>query len=111
MDLTRIVREMPEFSVFFHKVEKIPCNPESFLVEYECFHRGFNPKEVLHMAKSCEICQKRAAHGNNVSHSNRKTKRTWAPNIQHVRVIVDGTPCTRYVCTKCLRSGKVERAL
>jgi len=90
---------------------KSACIAGHFLVEYECFYRGFNRKEVLSMAKSCEICQKRAAHGNNVSHSNRKTKRTWAPNIQHVRVIEDGTPCTKYVCTKCLRSGKVQRAL
>lgn len=44
------------------------------------------------MAKFCEICAKKAVHGNRVSHSVRKTKRTWAPNIQRVRAIVDGTP-------------------
>lgn len=61
------------------------------------------------MAKSCQFCEKKAVHGNNVSHSNRKTKRTWAPNIQHVRAVVDGKPCFVYVCTRCLRSGKVQR--
>jgi large subunit ribosomal protein L28 len=44
-----------------------------------------------------------------VSHSNIKTKRTWKPNIQHVRAIVNGTSCHIYVCTRCLRSGKVQR--
>jgi len=63
------------------------------------------------MANSCEICAKKAVHGNRVSHSNRKTKRTWAPNIQRVRVIVNGTATTMNVCTRCLRSGKVERAV
>ena len=63
------------------------------------------------MAKFCEICAKKAVHGCNVSHSNRHTKRTWAPNIQRVRVIVDGTPKTMNVCTRCLRSGKVTRAV
>jgi len=61
------------------------------------------------MAKACQICAKKATHGNRVSHSNIKTKRTWAPNVQRVRAIVDGTPQTVYVCTRCLRSGKVQR--
>lgn len=61
------------------------------------------------MANTCEICNKKATHGNNVSHSNIKTKRTWRPNIQRVRAVVNGTPCRLYVCTRCLRSGKVQR--
>lgn len=61
------------------------------------------------MANKCQICEKKSVHGNNVSHSNRKTKRTWKPNIQKVRAIVEGTPKTIYVCTACLRSGKVQR--
>ena len=49
--------------------------------------------------------------GNNVSHSNRKTRTSWAPNTQKVRVMVNGVPTRMSVCTRCLRSGKVERAL
>ena len=49
--------------------------------------------------------------GNNVSHSNRHTRRVWAPNTQRVRVVVDGTVCHLNVCTRCLRSGKVQRAV
>ena len=47
--------------------------------------------------------------GNNVSHSKKATRTYWAPNTQKVRVVVDGTPKSMYVCTRCLRSGKVER--
>ncbi|MBQ3132207.1 MAG: 50S ribosomal protein L28, partial [Clostridia bacterium] len=35
----------------------------------------------------------------------------WAPNIQRVSVVVDGTPCKMNVCTRCLRSGKVQRSV
>ena len=49
--------------------------------------------------------------GHNVSHSNRKSNRVWLPNTQRVRVTVDGTVRHMNVCTRCLRSGKVERAL
>ncbi|MBR2824475.1 MAG: 50S ribosomal protein L28 [Clostridia bacterium] len=63
------------------------------------------------MGKFCEICEKGTLNGNNVSHSNRKSHRIWAPNVQSVRVVVDGTPRRMNVCTRCLRSGKVQRAL
>jgi len=61
------------------------------------------------MARTCEICAKKTQHGNARSHSNIKTKRSWKPNIQRVRAIVDGAPQHIYVCTRCLRSGKVQR--
>ena len=63
------------------------------------------------MGKFCEVCNKGKMSGNNVSHSNRKTKRSWAPNVQRVHVIVDGKTQIMNVCTRCLRSGKVERAV
>ena len=61
------------------------------------------------MAK-CSICGKGVAFGHNVSHSNRKTNRTWKPNIRKVKAVVNGTNCSVYVCSRCLRSGKIERA-
>lgn len=61
------------------------------------------------MAK-CELCGKGVVFGHNVSHSNRKTNRTWKPNIRRVKAVVSGTPKTVYVCSRCLRSGKIERA-
>ncbi|WP_301859627.1 50S ribosomal protein L28 [uncultured Megasphaera sp.] len=61
------------------------------------------------MANYCEICGKGTMSGMNVSHSHLKTKRTWKPNIQRVRAIVDGEVKRVNVCTRCLRSGKVQR--
>lgn len=63
------------------------------------------------MGKYCEVCKKGVMSGNLVSHSNRKTKRSWAPNIQSVRVVIDGKPQKLNVCTRCLRSGKVVRGI
>lgn len=62
------------------------------------------------MAK-CSICQKDVSFGLNVSHSNKKTNRSWKPNIKKVKAVVDGSPKTISVCTRCLRSGKVQRAV
>ena len=63
------------------------------------------------MANVCEICAKGERAGMNVSHSHLKTKRTWKPNIQKVKAQVNGSVERINVCTRCLRSGKVERAL
>ena len=63
------------------------------------------------MGKFCEVCAKGSMSGHNVSHSNRKTIRIWAPNVQRVRVVVDGQAKRLNVCTRCLRSGNVQRAL
>ena len=63
----------------------------------------------VNMAK-CSVCGKGVVFGQNVSHSHRKTNRSWKPNIRKVKAIVDGTPTTVAVCSRCLRSGKVTRA-
>ena len=63
------------------------------------------------MGKYCEVCKKGVMSGNLVSHSNRKTKRSWAPNIQSVHVVIDGKTQKLNVCTRCLRSGKVVRSI
>jgi len=63
------------------------------------------------MANLCEICSKAPSSGNNVSHSHLKTKRTWKPNIQRVKAIVNGEVKRVNTCTRCLRSGKVQRAV
>ncbi len=63
------------------------------------------------MACVCEVCAKGVMAGMNVSHSHLKTKRSWKPNIQRVRAVVDGEVKRINVCTRCLRSGKVQRAL
>ncbi|MDY4976778.1 MAG: 50S ribosomal protein L28 [Clostridia bacterium] len=62
------------------------------------------------MAK-CEVCGKGVAFGIKVSHSHRRANRTWKPNIRKIRVIDKGTPKSMYVCTRCIRSNKVTRAI
>ena len=62
------------------------------------------------MAK-CAIYEKGAHFGHNVSHSNRKTNKMWKSNVKSVRVKTDnGASKKMYVCTSCLKSGRVERA-
>ena len=56
-----------------------------------------------------DICGKGVVFGHNVSHSNRKTNRTWKPNIRRVKAVVNGTHKSVYVCSRCLRSAKIER--
>ena len=62
------------------------------------------------MARVCDICGKGPTSGNNVSHANNKTRRRWYPNLQPVRIVVDGAPKRVRACTQCIRSGKVVKA-
>ena len=41
------------------------------------------------MSRICELTGKGRLVGNNVSHANNKTKRTFLPNLQHVTLISD----------------------
>lgn len=63
------------------------------------------------MSRKCDVCGKGQITGHSVSHSNRHAKRVWAPNIKQVKAVVDGTQKKISVCTRCLRSGKVQRAI
>lgn len=60
------------------------------------------------MSKVCAVCGKGRTSGNNVSHSNRKTKRTYGANVHKVNVEIDGKEERRYVCTRCLRTSQKE---
>ncbi len=62
------------------------------------------------MAAVCEVCGKGPSFGMNVSHSHRRTKRRWNPNIQRVRALVSGSPKRLNVCTGCIKSGKIVKA-
>ncbi len=52
----------------------------------------------------CEMCGKTRQVGNNVSHSNLKTKRLFRPNIQRTTVVVNGQPKQLKLCTRCIRT-------
>ncbi|HEX3733379.1 MAG TPA: 50S ribosomal protein L28 [Mycobacteriales bacterium] len=61
------------------------------------------------MASVCELCGKKPGVGMAVSHSHRRTKRTWKPNIQTVRAAVTGRRSRKVdVCTSCLKAGKAD---
>ncbi len=61
------------------------------------------------MSRVCSICGKGQIAGNNVSHSHRKTKRTFSANVQKVSFIRNGKVETGYVCARCLKGDKVQR--
>ena len=63
------------------------------------------------MPRVCAVCGKGTVAGNRISHSHRKTRRTWSPNLQRARVMINGSPKTVNVFTRCLRSGKVQRVV
>ncbi len=58
----------------------------------------------------CFVCEKGVAYGNNRSHANNKTRRTWKPNLQVVRVVHEGKTTKVKVCTRCLHANKIRRA-
>ncbi len=58
------------------------------------------------MSRVCQLTGKRPISGNNVSHSNRKTKRVFAPNIQKKRFYIPevGKWVTLKVSAKAIRN-------
>ena len=73
------------------------------------------------MARVCEICGKGPQFGQNIRHRHSglwryrapRTKRQWSPNLQTVRAYVNGGKTVRCirVFTRCLKAGKVVRAI
>ena len=63
------------------------------------------------MARVCEICGKGKQIGYNVSHAHNRTKRAWLPNLQSIRIVKDGAAKRARVCTKCIKKGKIQKAL
>lgn len=62
------------------------------------------------MAMMCEMCGKKPVFGNRISHAHNVSSRRWLPNVQRIRVKV-GTAVRRMrVCTRCIRSGKIQKA-
>jgi len=62
------------------------------------------------MAKMCEVCGKTPVFGNRVSHAHNVSSRRWMPNLQNVRVKIGSAVKRMRVCTRCLRSGKIQKA-
>ncbi|HUS04166.1 MAG TPA: 50S ribosomal protein L28 [Dehalococcoidia bacterium] len=52
----------------------------------------------------CDICGKRVQFGNNVSHSKKRVKRRWLPNIHRVTVTINSEKRRINMCTRCFRT-------
>ncbi len=63
----------------------------------------------------CELCEKKMRTGHRISITrsqvSRRANRMWKPNIKKVKIIENGTVKTVSICTRCLRSNKVTRAI
>ncbi len=60
---------------------------------------------------TCDVCGKRHMSGNSVSHSHIRTRRRQSANVQRIRAVVAGQRVRMKVCTRCIRSGKVTKAV
>ncbi|HAJ95727.1 MAG TPA: 50S ribosomal protein L28 [Actinobacteria bacterium] len=63
------------------------------------------------MSRMCDICGKKTMFGNNVSHSHKKTRRVFRPNIQKARVEINGKVKNINICTNCLKANKVKKII
>jgi len=63
------------------------------------------------MANKCEICGKGTSFGKNVSNSNHRTNRKRKPNLQKIKAWKNGKKVKMTVCTDCIKSGKVKKAI
>ncbi|MBU1699605.1 MAG: 50S ribosomal protein L28 [Candidatus Eisenbacteria bacterium] len=61
------------------------------------------------MSRICDRCGKGIQFGNRVSHAHNVNKRIWKPNLQRVRVIVDGKPKRIRLCTDCIKSPDIQK--
>lgn len=59
----------------------------------------------------CVVCDKGTTTSFNVSHSKRATKRKIFPNVQRIKIVTAKGPRRAFVCTRCIKSGKIERAI
>ncbi len=62
------------------------------------------------MAKRCDICGKGPRSGNKISHAHNKSKMRQLPNLQKVHILEKGCRVTKRVCTRCIKSGKIQKS-
>lgn len=63
------------------------------------------------MSQRCDVCGKGYLAGNRVSHAHNVSHRRWYPNLRNVRAIVSGHVERLKVCTRCLRSDRIRKAV
>jgi len=91
-----------------------PSGHRTFALARLLEHNGtplLNQAEETRMSKVCVSCGKGPVVGNSRSHSNVASKRRFEPNLQRVRILIYGHPQAAYVCARCLRAGRVQKAI
>lgn len=76
------------------------------------------------MSRICEICGKKPVAGRTITRRGLARKkggvgqkitgvnpRRFLPNLKTVRTVINGTPSRIRVCVKCLKAGKVKKAV
>lgn len=63
------------------------------------------------MSYKCSVCGRAPSAGKTISHSHKKSNRRFLPNLQRLRIIVDGKVSREYVCTTCIHSGRIKKAI
>jgi len=63
------------------------------------------------MAKHCEVCGKSALKSSKLTFSHKQIPNRQQPNLQDIRVNVNGQTKKMTVCTSCLKAGKVQKAV
>ena len=63
------------------------------------------------MAKHCEVCGKTALKAAKLTFSHKQIVQRQSPNLQEIRVNVNGQAKKMTVCTSCLKAGKVQKAV
>ncbi|MCD6216566.1 50S ribosomal protein L28 [bacterium] len=61
------------------------------------------------MSQKCDICGKGPMSGNSVSHSHRKTRRKFYPNLHRVTIEENGRKVRKKICTRCLKTMSKAR--
>ena len=92
--------------------------PENLAFGWDCGINWILPIDVFEetereiMPKACEICGKGPVFGQSLSHSHKASKKKWDPNLQRIKAVSPSGGTKRiWVCTRCLRSGKVKKAV
>ena len=83
------------------------------MAKCECCGKGvtFGIKVSHSHRRSNRTWKPNVRFGIKVSHSHRRSNRTWKPNVRRVKAVVDGSPKYVYACSRCLRAGKITRAV
>lgn len=63
------------------------------------------------MANYCEVCGKGTMSGHSITHSDKKIKRKWKPNVKTITIMEKGKPKRKSVCTRCIKSGKIQKVI